>query len=202
MRRHLPVALATLMLAVTAAFAQTPTPRPKDRPATGTVPTVPGVGGDAPSEELTKMGDPAGPGGPDAAHRPGRSVEPSAPPVPEPSDLDAGQAQAAIGKPALASDGGKAGTVRDFLLTAPRGPITHVVIETGQATGETTGETTGEAAGGAAGEAGPTGLRALPAGRVAGIDGNGLRLDATSAEAAQAPAFSYGPGTISLAGPR
>jgi hypothetical protein len=211
MRRHLPVATATFLLAVTAALAQapaTPPPEgtaapspnpvagPQDRPATGTVPTVPGLGGDAPSEELTKMGDPVEPGAPGvvpeaqdapAAMNPEgtRQSEGSAttaPPVPEPSGIGAEEALAAIGKPARTSDGREAGTVRDFVLTNPQGPIGHVVVENG--------------------EAGGTGMIALPAGDIAGIDEDGVRLNATADEMAQAPAFDYGPGTTSLAGPR
>lgn len=195
MRRHLPVAIATFLLPVAvatfllpaaAALAQTPAAPdpgagPEDRPATGTLPTVPGAGGDAPSEELTKMGDPVGPGAPGTAPE-ARDASAAAPPVPGPSGIGAEEALAAIGKPARTSDGREAGTVRDFVLTNPRGPIGHVIVENG--------------------EAGGTGMVALPAGDIAGIDEDGVRLNATADEMAQAPAFDYGPGTTSLAGPR
>lgn len=118
-RRHLPIAAATAALIATAAFAQAPetppvgrpaspgagapatappdlSPRPEDRAATGTIPVVPGVDGDAPSDELTDTGAPIDPGTPGAGHaghdapadphaegaeQSGRSVTPS-PPVP------------------------------------------------------------------------------------------------------------------------
>lgn len=81
MRRYLPLAAATTMLAAAAA-AQTPAdipepatgdpmtaplntqPQAEDRATTDAIPVTPGVSGDAPSDELTEMGAPVDPGPP------------------------------------------------------------------------------------------------------------------------------------------
>jgi sporulation protein YlmC with PRC-barrel domain len=170
-------------------------PRPEDRATTDPLPVTPGAGGDAPSREMTDMGDPVRPGTPDAsaspddapADRTGAGARqnldagtalPAVPPAPA---MEREDAERMLGRPVINADGREIGTVRDFVLTRRGDGIGHVVVALAQPGG-------GER------------LVAIPAGHVVRT-GEALELDIGAADLAEVFPFGYGPGTDALIGP-
>ncbi|HSK40533.1 MAG TPA: PRC-barrel domain-containing protein [Arenibaculum sp.] len=213
MRRYLPLAAATMILAVTAAVAQTPAdtpeaaagdpmtaplntrPQPDDRATTDAIPVTPGVDGDAPSSELTEMGAPVGPGTPGTGR--------------VPTDAPAN----------LTPEGARQGPAGDTPVPPepePELPLRRAESLVGRPAMDASGEPVGTVRDFVLNETGgrvdhvvigfdDTGrerLVALPADRIEGTEQEELHLHATADEVADAPDFGYGPGIDTLVGPR
>lgn len=170
-------------------------PRPEDRATTDPLPVTPGAGGDAPSREMTDMGDPVRPGTPDASATPDDApadrtgagarqnldADTALPAVPRAPAMEREDAERLLGRPVISAEGQEIGTVRDFVLARPGDGIGHVVVALEQPGGEER-------------------LVAIPAEHVAQA-GEALELDIGAADLAGAFPFGYGPGTDALIGP-